>query len=230
MACTVGSTTCAAPTQCGFDPVQQADLCLYTCSVTSDCPDISTDCVDGICVHQGCGGVGDGGVDYAGTLNSSCNSSRFNDGTCVPQSGLNSPGVCLQTGGTTTTACNSYTRCSEASQMCETGWACIPTGSNGGPGNCVEFCEPNGADTCPSGQSCVLQSDGVSGNCQAAAVDAGGGTAPDAGLGECDTTTCTGCPAGQSCYCFDPFDVDGGVLACTVGGIECQFGLPGLCQ
>jgi hypothetical protein len=106
--------------------------------------------------------------------------------------------------------------------MCETDWACY--GSVAGPGgNCIQLCDASGANTCPAGESCELQSDEETGNCVAAAAADGGAL--------CDTTTCTGCPSGQTCMCISLTGT--GTVACTVGSLACDFlgtALPGMCE
>jgi hypothetical protein len=167
--------------------------------------------------------VGDAGIDYPGTLNGTCNAAGINDGTCaaVPGQGLNAPGICLQAGGTSIGACGAFVRC-DPSEMCETDWACY--GSVAGPGgNCIQLCDASGANTCPAGESCELQSDEETGNCVAAAAADGGAL--------CDTTTCTGCPSGQTCMCISLTGT--GTVACTVGSLACDFlgtALPGMCE
>ncbi|HUB07496.1 MAG TPA: hypothetical protein VMB50_10870 [Myxococcales bacterium] len=214
-----GSGQCPTGLVCAYDPTQSAYECTYTCAVSADCPDIATVCMDGACVDNPCGQT-TGAAN--GTINGACDADGHDDGTCVPTTGLTSPGVCLQTGGTTTTTCNPFTRCGDRSQLCETGWACDGTFGTPGPGTCVQVCNPGGPAVCPAGDVCATGSDGDT-ECQ---LDGGSGSVgdagfpfPDSGLGtECGSGTgCSGCAAGQTCFCLET------ELAC-VPGTGCLLG------
>ncbi len=221
-----GTGQCPSPLVCAYDPSHLGGFCTYACTNSSDCLDIATSCVNGVCLWNPCGQSPDAGLGVNGTIDGPCNAAGVGDGTCLPAAALGTtavPGLCLQTGGTSTSACNGLTRCADRGQICQTGWVCPSASAQGGPGTCEEVCAPSGPDSCAGGQVCADQGNGM-GVCGASSVPDAGLPFLDGGLGGCGDATCGGCAAGQTCFCLQG---PGGAAACVVG-TGCTGGL-GVC-
>jgi hypothetical protein len=128
--------------------VDGVDLCTRICNTTDDCPDAFSTCqpLDGgsSCLYDPCGS---GSASYYGT----CDSIGSGDGICLPDV---VGGACLQNGGQGAGASCSTVRGSggSVSQLCSSGYFCIPNSPGSTTGVCETICEA--ASSGPSGPSC----------------------------------------------------------------------------
>jgi hypothetical protein len=139
---------CPCPTACVKDPglgySGSGSGCEYLCSVSSDCENAITICVEGSCRRNFCNGTLTG-ASAPGVLGGPCTASGGpNTGTCLPSdsvaAGVPTEGLCLQAGlvpiGSTTCSDNatevrSGPLCQEGT-FCAEYSGCVPLG----PGGC----------------------------------------------------------------------------------------------
>jgi hypothetical protein len=127
--------------------VEGVNLCVRSCTTTSDCPDAFSTCqpLNGgnACLFDPCG-------SSAGSYYGTCDSIGSGDGICLPDV---VGGTCLQNGGQVAEASCSTVRGSggAVSQLCASGLFCIPSATGSTTGVCEKLCE---AASGPSGPSC----------------------------------------------------------------------------
>jgi hypothetical protein len=167
---------CGCPGLCVTDPANGAQVtgavCEVSCTATTDCPDLGTHCVDGLCRVNYCG-TDLGGQPAPGHFDGPCDAAGRGDGLCLP-GGLftdagQAVGVCVQE-GVATVGCDSslthfevlgqdrgpnpfaLTRDALAS-VCAAGLDCFFTPDGGA---CLQACDPLSTDAgCPAGQGCA---------------------------------------------------------------------------
>ena len=173
---------CPCPTACvrdpGLDYPGSGSGCEYLCSVSSDCEDAFTVCVDGSCRKNFCNGTLTG-ASAPGVLGGPCAAAGGPDtGTCLPRAsvalGVPTEGECFQAGlvQAGSTICTDNATNVRSGQLCQEGTFCAPTSGFCvplGPGGCQipdagfhtnayhdhDGCDFSTACTCPL--SCVSQ-------------------------------------------------------------------------
>ncbi len=159
---TVGCSQAPWPLQCLGTTGSQ--LCVQTCTQSSDCDDNSTTCQAGtgigatvsVCLSDFCGPGSSpaNGSAYLGA----CTNLVSNDGLCEPISGGSQPGVCVQQGTVAAGQVCDFTRSSNLATQCGFDSDCLP-GTTGGV--CFAVCAtgaptaPDGGPTCTSPFQCI---------------------------------------------------------------------------
>ncbi len=218
-----GTTVCGSGLTCTNDPAFGSWACEYTCSKTTDCPDLGTVCVNQACTLNACGaGTAPDGGSVNGSYDNLCNAAATNDGTCMPvvdpDAGFLGFGICVQ-GGSSATTCSASasTRCAagaSGSNLCKAGLLCSSPSAT-----CVQMCDPNGG-TCPGGVTCSAQNQYV-GICPSSSSSSSSGGSSTSSSGGSSTSSSGGSSTSSS----------GGSSTSSSGGtsgsIVCQGCTPG---
>ena len=124
------------------------DICLYACSASTDCANISESCQtvgsDDICFYNYCDTNDQG--QLVGPYFNACDASGTGDGECLSYGGVPPFGaVCYQNGSVAQgEVCNTYrTQGSNASQ-CVFGQFCVPQANNPNVGVCMQLTDEPG--------------------------------------------------------------------------------------
>jgi hypothetical protein len=147
------SVGCAsAPLQC--TSVAGVNLCIRSCNTTDDCPDAFSTCqpLNGAnaCLYDACGAS-------SAAAYGSCDSIGTGDGICLPDVVGR---TCVQTGGQASESACSTERGSngDVSQLCSSGYFCIPNSTGSTTGVCEPLCEASNSGPtrpgCSNGQFC----------------------------------------------------------------------------
>ncbi|MHB1846893.1 MAG: hypothetical protein ACYCWW_18895 [Deltaproteobacteria bacterium] len=225
-ACT-SNASCLCGYVCAADPnTAPGEFCVQSCTVSSQCTDNATACVNGRCLLNYCERTFAGG-SAQGSYDLPCNAAGVQDGTClelVPQ-GSSSPlyGLCLQGGFAQLGATCTQTARTPSSELCQPGDLCLQNAS--GSGQCYQACDPTGANStqpCSTGLTCqgFEANAPQAGACLPAPATSGGTTGGGTTSGGTTGGSCSGSgslPNGSACT--------GGAATCCSG----TCGSTGLC-
>jgi hypothetical protein len=150
----IDDTGCSCPYGCFADSLR-GSVCEQPCTTSSDCAIFYESCQQGACALVFCGEtlLGDAGAN--GFVDGPCDFVATADGTCMPQSGGQTP-LCIP-GGTATTSCASvFSSTLTAADLCPPAQGCLAVVDDGGRGRCARLCDPTlGQETCPPGGVCA---------------------------------------------------------------------------
>jgi hypothetical protein len=153
------SAHCACPYTC-HDPGDGTQaFCAVPCQSSTDCPDPQTSCQSGICVQNGCNGLG-----------SLCDAGGAEDGTCqaepFPALGL----LCVQSGDAGQ-SCDPFGARDAPSSLCPLHQVCVQVA---GGGECEPLCDPSLAGACVAPDICMPSLIGLAEGTCTACVDVQG--------------------------------------------------------
>jgi hypothetical protein len=133
------SAHCACPYTCHDAGDGTSAFCAVPCQTSADCPDPSTSCQAGVCLQNGCSGLG-----------SLCDAGGAEDGTCqaepFPALGL----LCVQAGDAGQ-SCDPFAMRDAPSSLCPLHQACVQIAAGG---LCETLCDPSTASGCTSPAIC----------------------------------------------------------------------------
>jgi len=212
LACSVSSSTCQLPgelDQClsnvgcsspslvctgGFDSGDEpVSVCLYPCTSTSDCPNLTTSCQNGVCFLNYCQTGDNGTINYFHP----CPSASTADGECLPvPAGFDQfAGLCVGAGSLPDgQSCAGVRTDAGLAGLCQQGSECAFL--DGGTGHLsASLCEPvcysneevpGDGPACPAGDQCLdFSSFYAFGNCYQSCADGAGQNCPEGQV--CDT-------------------------------------------
>jgi hypothetical protein len=212
-----GGDGCGCPLQCVYEPAYGFSVCEQPCHSLSDCPSLSTSCVDGgFCGPIPCGPA------FGSFLDEVCDFTAIGDGNCLPpQTSWGWPasaarqGTCTQAGELGEDACiEGVTRSAGALADCLPGTICA--------GSCLPLCDPDDPMTCTDsydvGVRCMTfdPDRALAGVCVFSA-DAGAVCGEVGWPCQVDTACCSEyCAAGSCQFCTS-------LSCCSTAGLQCEI-------